>query len=274
MDAQTAVPLSRSLVVSRSIDKLNRPRRSYRFHAVISPLHGAGLVGISCLAAYSPWMAAIGALPLLELVVWTLMPRLSVFRRVVDHVHAADQRQQRAELREALLAEVSVEHRQELERLEVVRAVVLKTLEASGAWSILDNLPVDALLSRYYRLASAHAEHTALLRLAAPDIEADGASPLRLVRRRQRARCEAARRAMVDEMQRIAELLELVLETVSLPSTGEDDDDIVSRALEELEWLRPVLGTLATARAETAEAGWSYLAMPDVVALPASRGDD
>lgn len=140
----------------RPLDLTKQTIWTYRRHALTHYVQGAialPILGFAVLTSSILW--ALGLLAVEELLVLALLPRFEAFRRYVDDRMHETACVRAAFTRVALLAQISDEHRRELEQLEdlVARVRALGGLDdaASHEW-----LGLDGLLASYVRLAIAH----------------------------------------------------------------------------------------------------------------------
>ncbi len=133
---------------------------TYRRHAlmhvaqvffIVLPL----MISVLSLSVIEPIVAFL----LGELVLLVLLPRLSVFQRMVDAQIERKCRADAAKERAVLLAQMSESHRYDLERIELFAAQIR---ERTGCAEPNDLLGVERLIALYVRLAIAHRESSAV----------------------------------------------------------------------------------------------------------------
>lgn len=133
--------------------------RCYRHHVLKNPLQALVVVtavgvAVLTLSVLIPLLMLLGA----EVVLIAALPRCAWFRRSVDRDLALVEKSRAIEMRTALLARMSDEHRRELDSLERLAVKVKEQsggAEGSDDGTTADWLGLDRLLAAYVQLATA-----------------------------------------------------------------------------------------------------------------------
>lgn len=268
-----------SPLTRRRATAVHRLMHTYRGRALVSPWHGLGLVAVVLVSLRWPVVALLAALPVLEVSVWGLLPRIRWFRRSVDRSDAALREERRKRRRERLLTRISLEHRQELERFEALLEILRYRTDEDGAavrFRLDERLPFRSLLSRFYRLALAHQDLSSLLKLTFRDVPTaplrGRAAVIETERQAQRARNREALDQLSEEMQAIGGLIHLALERAAEPPAGTRASDVITGFLDELDEHRSAVQLLVELRAEVEEAAWDEASSVGVTAQGSAAG--
>jgi hypothetical protein len=231
-----------------------------------------------------------------EALLFAVVPRLGAFRRYVDRRIEEAEREAAAEARLELLAQMTSEHRSELERLEAVADKIRERITPAGSGVdvvVNDCLGLGQLLSTYVKLAIAYKASMECLAATNRQALRDEIRVLSAARlgAHEQARALALRRLAIAEMRAerwdrswsdveamrhqlamIGELIHLTHEQCSAPADPRAVSAEIDRAIASLQENEHTLRELGELLAEqrTVEARMLHMGRP----VPSDATDD